>query len=290
MNKRFPIALLVAVTFVLTGCMNDVSELYEGHAYDTGDFKLNYYSTWDSTLESKIATSGKTYDIPLSKGFQINEDADLEQLWLPEEKYYDVANQKLYSTVADTPHEDAGYGYGPSNNLISIDTAFARGFLSRLYDGRVHCDGITFAQTRVQIDGSGYGTLFPKELNTYTYFAVSLRGADETEARNVDVNIHLNVTFYVYDHVNALYVPYLFQMQNYPIMTNSGGKTTIVGFYFSLAMSADLNLLKRASGMSITFELAESYEDYAIDRDDTSGKDHFALMLYEVLLPRSTWN
>ncbi|MDD3099421.1 MAG: hypothetical protein PHW36_03685, partial [Bacilli bacterium] len=189
------------------------------------------------------------------------------------------------------PHEDAGYGYGPSNNLIAVDDAFARGFLSRLYDGRIHCDGITYAQTRVQIDGSGYGTLFPKEMMSYRYFALSLRGADESSNYDFAMDVNINLTFYVYNHDSALYVPYLFQMKNFPIMTNSGGRTTIVGFYFAGVMGADVNLIRRASGMSITFSLEGDYEDYTIDREDTTeGKEHFALMLYEVLLPKSTWN
>jgi hypothetical protein len=74
-------------------------------------------------------------------------------------------------------------------------------------------------------------------------------------------------------------------------MTNSGGRTTIIGFYFAGVMGADVNLIRRASGMSITFSLEGDYEDYTIDREDTTeGKEHFALMLYEVLLPKSTWN
>ena len=293
MKKRILLTLLVATSFVLTGCMNDVSELYEGHAYDTGVFLQNFYSTWNDDLVNRVAPVAKTYQVTSANSFQINNQDDLEnpnKLWAPD-AYADPQSEEYYSLVADTPHEHTGYGYGPSNNLIGIDSSFARGFLSRLYDGRLHCDGITYAQTRVQIDGSGYGALFPKELMTYRYFALSLRGADETDNYNFDVDVNIDVTFYVYDHTNAIYVPYLFQMQNFPIMTNSGGKTSLIGFYFAGVMGADINLLRRASGLSISFEFATDYEDYTIDRNDTTvGKDHFALMLYEVLLPKSSWN
>lgn len=296
MKKRAFLPLIAACAVLLSSCMNDVSELYEGQAYDTGDFMQNYYSTWNPDLLNRVAPVAKTYQVTNANSFQINTQDDLDQLWSPDEKYYDVGALKYFNLFADTPHENANYGYGPSNNLISIDSAFARGFLSRLYDGRVHCDGITYAQTRVQIDGSGYGALFPKEMMSYRYFALSLRGADQSENRGFDMNINVNVTFYVYDYNQSLYVPYLFQMQNFPIMTNSGGRTTIIGFYFSGVMGADVSLLQRASAMSVTFDLGEepepdAYAGYTIDRNDqTEGKEHFALMLYEVLLPKSTWN
>lgn len=296
MKKRVFLPLLGACAILLSACMNDVSELYEGQAYDTGDFMQNFYSTWNSDLLTRVAPVAKTYQVTNANSFQLNQQSDLDQLWSPEDKYADVEALEYYSLLADTPHESAGTGYGPSNNLISIDDAFARGFLSRLYDGRVHCDGITYAQTRVQIDGSGYGALFPKEMMSYRYFALSLRGADQSENHGFDMNVNVNVTFYVYDYNQSLYVPYLFQMRNFPIMTNSGGRSTIIGFYFSGVMGADVTLLRRASAMSVTFELGDEpvagdYANYTIDRNDqTEGKEHFALMLYEVLLPKSTWN
>ena len=123
----------------------------------------------------------------------------------------------------------AGYGYGPSNNLIAVDDAFARGFLSRLYDGRIHCDGITYAQTRVQIDGSGYGTLFPKEMMSYRYFALSLRGADETDNLGTTFNVNINLTFYVYDYANSLYVPYLAAL--FFVWQYHGGLHNILFYY-----------------------------------------------------------
>ncbi len=288
MRKKAAFALLFTFAFVLTGCMNDVAELYEGHAYDTGVFSENYYSTWNDSLKNSVATVAKTYDVTSINSFQIDKDEDFNQLWEPDG--YRSGTTEPYSFLRDTPHEDAGYGYGPSNNLISIDDAFARGFLSRLYDGRIQCDGY-YAKSRVQIDGAGYGALFPKEMVNYRYFALSVRGADMSVNNNFFVNVNINLTFYVYNHDIALYVPYLFQMKNLPIKTNYNSQVTIFGFYFAGVMGADVNLLKRASGMSITFSLEGDYEDYTIDREDTTeGKEHFALMLYEVLLPKSTWN
>ena len=288
MKRKSFLALIATFAFVLTGCMNDVAELYEGHAYDTGDFAENYYSTWNDNLKNSVATVAKTYDVTSINSFQIDKDEDFNQLWEPDG--YRSGTTEPYSFLIDTPHEDAGVGYGPSNNLISVDEAFARGFLSRLYDGRIQCDGY-YAKSRVQIDGAGYGALFPKEMVNYRYFALSVRGADMSVNYNFFVNVNINLTFYVYNHDIALYVPYLFQMKNLPIKTNYNSQVTIFGFYFAGVMGADVNLLKRASGMSITFSLEGDYEDYTIDREDeTEGKEHFALMLYEVLLPKSSWN
>jgi len=271
--------------------MRDVQELYDGHAYDTGDFMQNYYPVWNDGLAAgRIGEVAKTYQITTTNGFQIESDDDIENKLRPTDSKN--TDGDYYSFTSDTPHDDAEYGYGPSNNLIAIDEVFAKGFLSRLYDGRIHCDGVTYAQTRVQIDQGGYGTLFEKELTSYRYFAISLKGADESErsyAGGIDVN--LDVTFYVYDYDDNLYIPYLFRFQNFAIMTNSGMRTTVLGFYFDLIMGEDIALLRRASAMSVTFSLAAEYDDITIDRNDiASGKDHFSLMLYEILLPHSTWN
>ena len=264
MNKKSLFVLLIVSSFILTGCMNDVSELYEGHAYDTGVFRENYYSTWNDNLVNRVGEVAKTYQVTAVNSFQLNNPEDLENLW----------GNDAY-------------------NLSAIDSAFARGFLSRLYDGRVHCDGVTYAQTRVQIDESGYGALFPKELTSYRYFALALRGADESDATFFNVNVNIVVKFYVYDHNNSLYIPYVFEMKDFPVMTNSGGATTIIGFYFADVMGtgSDLDLIRRSSGMSIEFSLAGEYDHYTTDRNDADeGKEHFALMLYEVLLPKSSWN
>ncbi|NCA95144.1 MAG: hypothetical protein EOM79_03535, partial [Epsilonproteobacteria bacterium] len=250
MRKKAAFALLFTFAFVLTGCMNDVAELYEGHAYDTGVFSENYYSTWNDSLKNSVAPVAKTYEVTAANSFQIEQDSDFAQLWSPD-GFADGKAEPYYSYSADKPHEDAGYGYGPSNNLISVDEVFARGFLSRLYDGRIQCDGY-YAKSRVQIDGAGYGALFPKEMVNYRYFALSVRGADMSVNNNFFVNVNINLTFYVYNHDIALYVPYLFQMKNLPIKTNYYSQVTIFGFYFAGVMGADVNLLKRASGMSIT--------------------------------------
>ncbi|MFA5481403.1 MAG: hypothetical protein WC282_03375 [Bacilli bacterium] len=291
MNKKSFFAFIATAVLTLTGCMDDVRELYDGHAYDTGDFMQNYYSTWNESLKNNVAPVAKTYTLTSANAFQIETQQDLVDKLAPTDSQN--SDGTPYDLFPDTPKEDAGYGYGPSNNLISIDeSSFSRGFLSRLYDGRIHCDGSTYAQTRVQVDQSGYSTLFNKELMDYRYFALSMKGADDSEkAYPVGVFINLSLKFYVYDYVDAIYVPYLFQFNNFEIMTNSGMSTTIIGFYFEFIMQNDFALLSRASGMSIEYEFAQDYSDLTSDRnEEIEGKNHFALMLYEVLLPKSTWN
>lgn len=291
--KKRTLFILTSV-FLLSSCMSDVQDLYTNHAYDTGDFMQNFYDVWNDNLKDNINESKKkTYviDANLNQGFIIENQQDLESNYLfPEDR--NNSKGEPYTYIYDTPHEHHGSGYGPSNNLISIEPAFARGFLSRLYDGRLFCDGRTFAQNRVQIDKNGYGTLFPKELVDYKYFAISLRGGEMSSNYNFRVEVNLNVSFYVYDADASKYNPIEFQMLNFPVITNSGGMTTLIGFYFGMVLGTEMNLLKRASAMSITFDLVSHVDDYEIDYtvEASENKIHFALMLYELLLPKSSWH
>ncbi|NLN80532.1 MAG: hypothetical protein GX132_03960 [Erysipelotrichia bacterium] len=291
-NKKI-FGLIIMSVFLLSSCMQDVSELYKNHAYDTGDFMQDYYSEWHEDLKTKVDEgSKKTFDVNADngQGFVINNQLDFVNGLFPDDRI--ISDEEEYQLVYDTPHDHAGIGYGPSNNLISIDSSFARGFLSRLYDGRLSCDGRTFAQTRVQIDKNGYGALFPKELMSYHYFALALRGGEMSHNYGFSVNINLVLTFYIFNADVGKYMPIEFLMKNFPIVTNSGGNTTLIGFYFSLITGGQIDLLKRVSAMSITFSLNSHLDDYELDRtvEASEGKTHFSLMLYEVLLPKSTWH
>lgn len=292
MRKKKIFGLLILSVFLLSGCMQDVSELYENHAYDTGDFEQNFYSVWPEDLKTKVdEVNKKTFELDpdVHRVFAMNKQEDITP-----SLFADSFNSsgEQYQLIYDTPHDHEGKGYGPSNNLISIEPAFARGFLSRLYDGRLRCDGRTFAQTRVQIDKNGYGTLFPKELMTYKYFALALRGGEMATSGGFYVDVNLVITFYVFNQEKAKYVPIEFLLNAMPIKTNHGGDTTIVGFYFEEILDNQPDLLKRASAMSITYSLASHLDDYETDHtiEASEGKTHFSLMLYEVLLPKSTWN
>ena len=59
-------------------------------------------------------------------------------------------------------------------NLGETDEAFKQGILSKLYDGRIQCDGY-YQRSRVQMNDKGYGTSFPKQLENAKYIALAIR-------------------------------------------------------------------------------------------------------------------
>ena len=289
--------ILLFIPFVLCGCAK-TSELYVGNAYDTGNFETNFYSEHEDIDKVNINnvyevnTNGNHYISNPSYGQEIKGLKDDDKV---------NKDGKNYEWRFDTPIDDAEKGYGPSNNLTSIDNAFAYGFLSRLYDGRVRCDGY-YANSRVQIDKSGYGTFFPRQMVTSKYFAISLRGQTSCEGFvNASTNIDVNVKFYKKLATNA-YDVFSITMNEVNIPSNTGGEASLLLFYFNdVLLQPGISLINEFTdivGMEVFFTLNDIISSnpndkatYGVPSDDrhTENNPHFSLMIYEVLLPKSTW-
>jgi hypothetical protein len=284
--KKLYLFFIPLMCLLLASCV-DPKSLYEGDAFNTDTFAGNYYEdanagykVWNEKLSQSNLADPVVYDV--SEEERINSYNDIQFA----DKMDDQGNILDYEL--DTPHIDNGVGYGPTKNLTTIDDSFADGFLSRLYDGRLKCDGY-YANSRVQLKESGYATLFSKELTSYNYFAMSFRGGtdydhsgNETHYSQLDVTI----TFYVYDSSNDLYTPYVFNLLDMDdVFTDSGGSNVVLkGFYFDTVLGENADILKRTSAMSITYHVDSCYA-----WDLGNEEANFAMMLYEILLPGSTW-
>ena len=169
MNKK-NLIVLPLIALLLTGCKDKVKELYVGNAYASTDFLENYYDTWNEDLKTKVS-SQVVYDMPFegslhgSQTGKFNVDADQKTAqgitpsltYVKVEDQMNPGNKDLLDWYHDTPVEDKGVGYGPTKNLSTIDKSFAYGYLSKLYDGRIQCDGY-YQRSRVQMNDKGYGT------------------------------------------------------------------------------------------------------------------------------------
>ncbi|MCF0117569.1 MAG: hypothetical protein HUJ61_05940 [Bacilli bacterium] len=195
------------------------------------------------------------------------------------------------------PIKDAGVGFGPTHNLSSIDDSFKEGIMSKLYDGRVRCDGRTYARTRVQIDKTGYSTKFPKTMMSGKYFGVALRGQTSYQGNGFEAKVELKIS--LYQKVSGGYKSINFNLNNVNILSNSHGDTTFVYFYFDRVLGENYKtFLTGVEGMSMTFKLlsenisVEEKNQYGVVTDDHTDlvNPHYSLMLYEVMLPSSTWN
>ena len=185
-----------------------------------------------------------------------------------------------------------GVLYGQTKKLNLINSAFSRGYLSKLYNGQIQCDSWS-SYSLVELDKTGYGTFFPVELHRASYFAFSCRGGSDTP-ENIGGRLsrfNINVTFYKLE--NEGYTGTTFALDNVPLETNNSAQhTSLVGFYFDELGYDPSGVI----GMSITYELKE--DKCEIDgvevhpSDDFSDSDpyHTGLMMLEVFFPDSEWN
>lgn len=264
MKKKY--LILPVLAMVLVGCRK-TDESFEAGRYNSSDFDQNYYMEWNEVDKVQI---GKVSAIHVYSGSQSYESIGIS-------------------------NDGKEYGFAV-RNLINEEDKFSYGYLSKLYDGRLRCDGLT-TRSRVQLNKTGYGTFFPKEYRGSESFAFALRGGTtinypSEEARIRSVVIEATFKFYirqegtnVYDRVDLIF-------DDLKISSDNGGSTTYIEMPFDEATVAKLY---GADAMSFEFSLNDlsQYSGYNITDDFTSDpnkeKEHFSIMLYEVLLPGSVW-
>jgi hypothetical protein len=66
-----------------------------------------------------------------------------------------------------------------NKKLSLIDSSFSKGILSKLYNGQMRCDAWN-SYAYLELDETGYGAYFPKELTSSKYFAMVVRGGSNT--------------------------------------------------------------------------------------------------------------
>lgn len=272
MNKKM-FFVLVFLPLFLSSCFGSVDELYYVNQYNSSDFMKNYYVHDVPAIKNNVRVKNE-YNV----GEYLHVGDNLDGL-----RPTDRQNYKFDGLSADQ------YGYAKA--LSKVDSSFSYGYLSKLYDGRVRCDGY-YALSRLQLDKQGYTTIFPKELNSYHLFAFAARGGTDCERTfSTFPTIEMCITFYSYDYNDNIYDAYVFNTGEFQLITNAGGGTYFVNFYFDEVMGASYQtIMNRVKAMSLTFSLKESIYDDLSDDMTKEGVGHFALMLYEVMLPDSTWN
>lgn len=294
MKKKIKMLFIPILACLLSSCGQAVNELYESGEYISGDFNSNYYTSWNG-VENITPIEEISYDVNPSIHDKYSEKIDGLRTYFNDDgklvgDQYDK-NGNLCSWADDDPTTKATspVGYGPNKCLSQIDKSFSYGYLSKLYDGRVRCDGY-YAKSRVQLNKTGYATYFPKALSTYKYLAFALRGGTTCERSfNVTPLVDIKISLFVHDPVNNTYVKHIFNMNEVPVQTNAGGNTSLVYFYFdSVLGSSWSSVLKDTTAMSFEYSVKSiQYDD--ISDDMTSEGHHFAIMLYEMMLPESSW-
>ena len=310
MNKRLA-AILAFSSMALASCV-DTEQLYARDAYLGGTYVGHEYNVWEgqtkkayqerlvyeTVLENEehgyFCGSGNSDTVSQCYGaaqaksrhpewFKTKDGQDL--YWGYNDGHVDIINAGAGVYVDNSPLYDTIYSQ--NKRLDRFYEKFSRGYLSKLYNGQIKCNGWSYYAMAV-ISDEGFGTMFPYELSSAEYFATSLLISTDdetndpgTRGRIVTVTVH--TTFYKYDEKGEL-VGYKVTMPNMDLSCNAGAAlTSLVGFTF-----ADAGIdPKGIVGMSFTWDLVND-DHGCISNFKEEGK-HDGLSVYEVLFPDSTW-
>ncbi len=311
MNKKLKAAFAFLTLASLASC-TDTSELYGGAQYIGGDFLKNHYSTWDKGLKEASIERHVAIENERTGYFNGKETKDPNSpedyyglgqaaAWHPNDfknskgEIYNWAPDILPGTgIGEWRDQSALYdvAYGQTKKLSLINPAFSRGYLSKLYNGQVRCNAWS-SYSLVELDKTGYGTIFPSELLNANSFSFAIRGGSDTPSVGRVSTFNLHVTFYKYGADRTSYVGTTIDMMNVKMQTNRSAEiTSLIGFYFE-----DINYdPKGVVGMSMTFDLVEDvYRNgdvtiYPSDDFSDDNEYHIGLILLEVFFPDSTWN
>lgn len=287
--KHKTLLLFSFLLLTVTSCKSDVTEVFYANQYETADFLLNYYSNYPSSLKNNISNE-VTYDLD------------------PSQYTYELITSTTGLTAVVNEDESRGHNldmtynawwyYGTLNRLANIDKSFRYGYFSKLTDGLLNCDG-SGAPVRVQIDENGIGQFFTKELIDYTSIILTFRGGTNTPwetltevTKTTTTSIRFSFSFYVLESNLKDYKKITFNADVDTRTDDHGSITNVLQFYFDdvLHTTETFRSIKRATAMSISYELLNHDYVAPLGVDNPSNDYEFALMLYEVMLPYSRWN
>ena len=273
MNKKHLIFILAPLA--LASCAK-TNLLYDDNAFNSVNFDENYYLEWEGIKDLNCIENPPTSYSSLIKIERSNDRPDPDQEW-----------------TWGGPHENQ---FGYNNKLSKTEPKFSYGVTSKLFDGRVRCEGY-YERSRVQLDKSGFAMFFPKTLVSVKHLALSCKGFsdcykyNEASFSGEDLNFNLHWSFYI--HLDPQQYRKITYNINIDLPTDNGGESAYIGFepYFG----ATFDELSGAVAMSLTWECNDSKLDSKLPTaatDDYTNKEkrHMSLMLYEVFLRDSLWN
>lgn len=294
--RKIKLKLLLPLVGLLsvTSCGYGLNEIYKGNAYNSPVFDENYYRIWNKDIDPSnsdnkiVGYQSRRLDVERDLVFT-NYYSDLTNkvvnpyFSLLEEKADELAYTKDY---ADNKEELIGVGYGPTMKMSRFEESFKYGYLSKLFDGQMFCNG-NFQLARVQIDENGFGTLFDKEgvLNEEEspYFALNFKSSVDYTNLDHPVKSHLSsfdlkISFYLRTTDGFRRQTYVHSLSDIPTNFGEG-----YGIYTFFGFRLNPSEVSRIQGISI------EYENVNDEYTKNYGLDH-SLMLYEMFLVDINWN
>lgn len=282
------LAILAVLTSV-SSCGLDLNELYEADGYNSPVFNENYYRIYPDSINPDNANNS----IQSEKTVLLDENQIATTYQEATNKMFDLDMPNLDYSTDSKDEKYIGVGYGPTKKMNSIDDIFKYGYISKLFDGQMFCNA-KYELVRVQLDERGFGVMFDKEIVTYDYFAINFKVVVNDPNDQIPLHtphlssIKLNVHFYVKDNgkYNKISTSHVIEnMLTNGIEMNSNMPSGPYVFYaLNLKMMPELDLT-RCCGFSVDYELINDEIFNQYPQQDLS----YAVLLYEVLFPNSTW-
>lgn len=187
-----------------------------------------------------------------------------------------VDNSSLYETV-----------YSQHYRLDRFYENFSRGYLSKLYNGQIKCNGWSY-YAMVVVSDEGFGSMFPYELKSAEYFATSILAGTDYEIGRRVVQADVEYTFYKYGKSGL--EGYQVTLKDVLLSCNSAAaNTSLVGFRFADAGFSPESIVGFSVKWGFVADRSLSDQGIAISGDFKKEGQHDGLALYEVIMPDSVW-
>ena len=258
----------ILMMLVITSCAVSKDNTYLSTDYNDPTFKNNYYTLKEISITDNIK---KTNNIELDKTKDSVFESYDELKQLGPDFDSKVSNDEVsYDTIV---HSNYNTTYGTENCLGKIDDSFNHGILSKLTDGLLFCDGVTYQGVRVQINQSGFVHEYEKKCVYADYFSMSFKaGSDFTSSiytKSATYKIKLKVKLYIEDDGK-----FIENICSYTMDNVIRDKYYLFGFRLTKDMAQNLK------GIGVSYDLIDTTEDASLDQ---------CLYLYETMFVNSTW-
>jgi hypothetical protein len=293
-------AEFILLAVLLASCFSKTSELYPSGAY-IGDLEDVFLRGYHKVSDPHLASS-ETFAFASDRFFDGFRDGDLSdgggsflhhgpRSLHPEIFSYDDGSGpvSLDASVAGDWSQDLegqsdqayiGKSFGRTKCLVKRDPAFANGLLSKLYNGQMYCLGL-HSKALVQLAEEGMDAVFPKTLAAGDCFLVSFRGGSIFGEPRI-TSIDLTVTLYKGSAAYEFVFPDLSQWTD-----NGGDGESFFGFSLK-----DLGFDPEGiTGFGLSYKNLrdENLSQALTDEQRQNPNSYWAMLVYEVMLPDSTW-
>ena len=291
LNKRK--YLLILPIIALTSCGYSLEYLVKGDKYVSAIFSENYYTHWDNELKNPYSEVTKEMDDTNSMVIIADSTPHLPFDLVGLDQFDDQYFQHI-------PTDEA---FASTHRLINYDDSFNYGVQSKLFDGQVKCHG-NLHRARVQANKNGFSVRFSKESDELKYFACEYRvTTDNTVAcYNMDDDPETSVPRRQPDealfHNSTLSLKLsIYTREGNAIVKHSytrdivyDHKETNDGNYYTFELiSLEHEGLTRAIGLSMEFDVSDELIDKNKNAPEHIDID-YAVMMYEMFLPYTTWH